>query len=79
MAAPFALGRRQPDQTSPAEGAHDASLGVRQQSIARDTYAWQKKIERPRESAAKRNSARARLYNSDCRIASRSGAIPNHR
>ena len=47
MAAPEALGRRQPRQAGPAETADSSGFVVRQQLVARDADAREQEIQCP--------------------------------
>jgi hypothetical protein len=78
MAAALTLRRRQARYARPAEVTHDSGLSVRQELIAGDTYARQQQIQRSRPPLPHRSSRTFRVYSNDCRIASRSGSIPNH-
>ena len=78
MAAALTLGRRQARYARPAEVTHHSGFGVRQELVAGDTDTRQQQIQRSRPPLADRSSKTFRVYSNDCRIASRSGSIPNH-
>src|SRR5438552_19032793 len=79
VAAALALRRREVWKTRPAQAANNSRLDARQEPLARNANTRQKKIDRAGTVLPKADPSLWARYRSDCRIASRSASIPNHR